>query len=225
MSVSETAIPSVLLILSLITLPYLFPRVQVIDEGDRAVAVTVDSDAEDEDDDEIRPTDSLFVAAITEDEDSHLEVQLYSEDGNLYVHHDIYLPEFPLCVAWLDCPPYRVDGGQMKMGNYLAVGTFAPAIEIWNLDVLDPLEPSAILGGEDPSASSSGKKKKKKREKMQFLPGSHTEGVMSMSWNKTYRQVLSSGSADQSVKIWDVTTQQCSFTFNHHTDKVCGNCF
>jgi hypothetical protein len=30
----------------------------------------------------------------------------------------------------------------------VAVGTFRPGIEIWDLDVLDPLEPSAVLGGE-----------------------------------------------------------------------------
>jgi hypothetical protein len=33
---------------------------------------------------------------MTEDEFSHLEVQLLSDDGNLYVHHDITLPDFPL---------------------------------------------------------------------------------------------------------------------------------
>jgi hypothetical protein len=30
----------------------------------------------------------------------------------------------------------------------VAVGTFRPGIEIWDLDVIDPLEPSRILGGE-----------------------------------------------------------------------------
>lgn len=30
----------------------------------------------------------------------------------------------------------------------MAVGTFRPGIEIWDLDVIDPLEPSRILGGE-----------------------------------------------------------------------------
>jgi periodic tryptophan protein 1 len=37
---------------------------------------------------------------MTEDEFSHLEVQLLSDDGNLYVHHDITLPDFPLSLAW-----------------------------------------------------------------------------------------------------------------------------
>ncbi len=69
--------------------------------------------------------------------------------GELFVHHDITLPEIPLCLAWLDCPPFQdtSSGQQLAIGSYLAVGTFDPVIEIWNLDVLDPLEPSATLGG------------------------------------------------------------------------------
>ncbi|CAM9177971.1 unnamed protein product, partial [Ectocarpus fasciculatus] len=188
----------------------------LLDVGDQAVAIGVDSEEEDDDadDNEIRPTDSLFVVAHTDDEDSHIEVQLYNEaEGSLYVHHDIYLPEFPLSVAWMDCPPYLNDGTQMTVGNYLAVGTFSPAIEIWNLDVLDPLEPSATLGGE-----ATGKKKKKSGP--QFAPGSHTDSVLGLSWNKSFRQALASASADKNVKIWDVTTQACSHTFQHHTDKV-----
>lgn len=131
----------------------------------------------------------------------------------------------------LDCPPFvNSDGAQTSVGSYVAVGTFSPAIEIWNLDVLDPLEPTAVLGGIDKRAktlqqqkkSSSGKKGKKQKC---YLPGSHQGPVMSLSWNSTFRQALASGSADSTVKIWDVTTQACSFTMNHHTDKVeCSVC-
>ena len=157
---------------------------------------------------------------MTEDEFSHLEVQVFSEEGNLFVHHDITLPDFPLSLAWMDCPPFQTaDGSQSSVGNYIAVGTFSPAIEIWNLDVLDPLEPTAILGGENPEMQA-GKKGKKSKKMSAFLPGSHEAAVMGLSWNSTYRQALASGSADTTVKIWDVTTQTCSHTFTHHTDKV-----
>ena len=180
----------------------------------------MEADEEDEDaeDDQILPSDALMLVAVTEDDYSHLEVQVLSEDGSLYVHHDITLPEFPLCLAWMDCPPYLVDGAQTAVGNYVAVGTFDPAIEIWNLDVLDPLEPSAVLGGVDDSVPI--KKKKSKKAKPQFKVGSHEDAVMSLSWNRVYRQALASGSADFTVKIWDVTTQVCSHTFSHHTNKV-----
>lgn len=191
----------------------------MIQSGDSAFALEADSDDEDAEDDEIRPTDSLVVVAITEDEYSHLEIQLLSEDLNLYTHHDITLPEFPICIAWMDCPPYQTNGSQISIGNYCAVGTFDPAIEIWNLDVMDPLEPTAVLGGKLPEKKTRLKKKKGDKN-ISFKPGSHTDAVMALGWNATYRQALASGSADKTVKIWDVTTQTCSHTFNHHKDKV-----
>jgi periodic tryptophan protein 1 len=43
---------------------------------------------------------------------------------------------------------------------------------------------------------------------------------MGLSWNRQFRQAMASCSADTTVKIWDVTTQACSHTFTHHTDKV-----
>jgi periodic tryptophan protein 1 len=187
--------------------------------GGGALAIEADSEDEDADDDEIRRTDALLCVAITEDDFSHLEVQLLSDDGNVYTHHDITLPEFPLCLAWMDCPPYLQEGGQQSLGNYIAVGTFDSAIEIWNLDVLDPLEPTATLGGIDTSATKK-KHKKHKNKAPKLKEGSHDGHVLCMSWNKNIRQVLCSGSSDKTVKIWDVTTQVCSHTFTHHTDKV-----
>lgn len=117
-------------------------------QGNNVILDEGDSDEEDAEDNEVRPTDALLAVAITEDEYSHLEIQLLSDDGNLYVHHDIALPDFPLCLAWTDCPPFLAQDNQSQVtiGNFMAVGTFNPVIEIWNLDVLDPLEPTATLG-------------------------------------------------------------------------------
>lgn len=181
-------------------------EIALLEHGTSALAIDPESDDEDADDDQIRSTDALLIAAITEEDYSHIEIQLLSNEGELFVHHDITLPEIPLCLAWLDCPPFQdtSSGQQLSIGSYLAVGTFDPVIEIWNLDVLDPLEPSATLGG-------GGKKNK---------ANSHSDAVMSLAWNKSYRQVLASGSADTSVKIWDITTQKCSYTFNNHKNKV-----
>ena len=93
---------------------------------------------------------------------------------NLYVHHDILLPAFPLSVAWLDCNPQ----GYVEPGNYAAVGTMSPGIEIWDLDVVDSVEPLASLGGsidgatplaseaaEGKAISKKVKGKKEKKEK------------------------------------------------------------
>lgn len=182
-------------------------------QGDNVILDEFDSDDEDAEDNEVRPTDALLAVAMTEDEYSHLEIQLLSEDGNLYVHHDIALPDFPLCLAWTDCPPFLApDQSQVSVGNFMAVGTFDPVIEIWNLDVLDPLEPTATLGAKTT--------KKKKKSSSSYTAETHSDAVMGLNWNRQFRQAMASCSADKSVKIWDITTQACSHTFTHHSDKV-----
>lgn len=121
-------------------------------------------------------------------------------------------------------------------GNYVAVGTFDPGIEVWNCDILNVLEPTVMLGGEDTSAADAKWAKKlgvKKTPKSKFRSksgsglrnGSHTDAVMSLSWNQIHRQVLASGSADKTVKLWDITkaddaTGGVAATFNIHKDKV-----
>jgi periodic tryptophan protein 1 len=94
-----------------------------------------EDDEEDIDDTTVKPTDSVIICARNEDDVSHLEVYLYEESSgspNMYVHHHIIIPEFPLCTAWLDCP---LKGGEK--GNFVAIGSKdTPTIEIWDLDVV-----------------------------------------------------------------------------------------
>lgn len=196
-----------------------------------------EEDDDDDDDDSdaldvnLSEDDAILVVAKTEDDFAALEVHVYEEKtGNLFVHHDIPLPSFPLCLAHGDI---NAEGGA---GNYIAVGTFSPGIEVWNLDILNALEPSCVLGGEDTSAADELMKMnmmlaaKGEKQKNRQLPeggmkkGSHTDAVMSLSWNKIHRQVIASGSADQTVKIWDITKADGpdanAATFMHHKDKV-----
>lgn len=196
-------------------------------------------DKEDDDDEEIedmtiKDSDLIVLTARNEDDVSHLEVWVYEteesvsedpEEGNMYVHHDIMLPAFPLCLSWLDCNP-RGEG----KGNYVAVGTMQPEIEIWDLDVVDSVEPVSVLGGALQPAGgeeSSEKKKKSKKKKskakakeVKYKEGSHTDAVLGLSWNSEFRNVIASASADKSVKIWDVVKGTCEHTMNIHTDKV-----
>ncbi|CAK4079665.1 unnamed protein product [Aphanomyces euteiches] len=182
-----------------------------------------DEDDEDKADMEIRPTDAVVMVCNTEEDFSNLEIHVFEEDtGNLYVHHEINLPAFPLALAWMDIAPLPPVNGQPVNGSFVAVGTFKSGIEIWNLDVLDVLEPTATLGGEANSTfrDVAISKAMRKKHKAALKPGSHQDAVLGLDWNAGHRNMLASASADASVKIWDVTTQQCMHTMTHHGDKV-----
>ena len=60
-------------------------------------------DSEEEKEDyTIRKTDSLIVTATAENDHSNLEVYLYDhKTSDLYVHHEIILGSYPLCIEWL----------------------------------------------------------------------------------------------------------------------------
>lgn len=172
-----------------------------------------DYDSEELEDITIKAEDAVIVCARNEDDISHLEIWILEDqkDGNsnMYVHHDIIIPAFPLCTAWLDCP---LKGGEK--GNFVAVGSMDPAIEIWDLDIMDEVQPSLVLGG------ISEKKKKGKKKSIKYKKDSHSDSVLGLAWNKEYRNILASASADKLVKIWDVATGKCNITMEHHIDKV-----
>ncbi|KAF3939555.1 Xenin [Dactylella cylindrospora] len=179
-----------------------------------------------EDDDEreelqILPTDNLLLAGRFEDELAHLEVYVYEDDSdNLYVHHDLMLPAIPLCIEWIDLPIRTTPAPNIK-GNLAAVGTTDPDIEIWNLDTVDSLFPDAILGaGSNPKLESSKKSKKKKKKSKGPVSTHHTDSILSLSSNRTHRNLLASGSADTTIKLWDLATLTAAHSYTHHTDKV-----
>ncbi|KAG8054137.1 hypothetical protein GUJ93_ZPchr0001g30387 [Zizania palustris] len=174
---------------------------------------------DDEDDEEIedmtiKPTDLMIVCAYNEDDVNSLQVNLLeeTEDGdlNMFVHHDLPLADFPLCTAWMD---FNLKGGDK--GNFIAVGTMDPAIEIWDLDIVDEVQPHVVLGGH-----SNKKKKVKGKKTKKYKKGSHRSSVLGLAWNKEVRNVLASASADKTVKIWDVSVGKCAVTLEHHDDKV-----
>jgi periodic tryptophan protein 1 len=159
-------------------------------------------------------SDNLLVTAKTEDEISQLEIYVYDEtQENLYVHHDIMLPSFPLCLEWLDFHPAGPASSVPNVsatGNYIAVGTMEPEIEIWSLDTLEAIYPTSVLGRPDLSKShtpvpvGTGKKKRKKTKLRTVSPMHHVDAVLDLAWNKTHRNLLASASADTTVKLWDL---------------------
>ncbi|KAI9764563.1 MAG: hypothetical protein M1840_008389 [Geoglossum simile] len=180
-----------------------------------------EEDNEEREELQILATDNLVLTAKVEDEVAHLEVYVYEDEAdNLYVHHDIMLPAIPLCVEWLDVPVGKEKAEKEVNGNFVAVGTFDPDIEIWDLDLIDCLYPNAILGQREETSEGRKKKKKRKRSK-KANDHYHVDAVLSLAANRHHRNLLASSSADKTVKLWDLNTTVCAKSYSHHTGKVC----
>ncbi|XP_046420036.1 periodic tryptophan protein 1 homolog [Neodiprion fabricii] len=170
------------------------PYITIPDSGDE------DSEKED---DIIKPDDNLVVMGHVEGDASILEVFVYNEaEGSFYCHHDILLPSFPLCLEWLNFDP-----SDAKPGNFCAIGNMTPIIEVWDLDLVDCLEPVFKLG------SKPSKKRKQKRV-------GHRDAVLDVAWNCNYTHVLASGSVDQTVLLWDLDNGTPVTKLNTFNEKV-----
>lgn len=147
-------------------------------EGDYIDAIDDISD-EDEEDYTIHKDDNLILCTSTEDGGfSTLEVYIFnSPDNNLYVHHDIVLSAYPLCVEWL--PSYQNN----NRANFAIVGTFLPEIEIWNLDVLDAIDPDLTLGNPEQDEKIIKNISKKKNKIKNVNSNYHTDAVMAINLN------------------------------------------
>lgn len=57
------------------------------------------------------------------------------------MHHEVYLPAYPLCFEWLN-----FSSTDEKV-NFLAIGDMQKDINIWDLDTVDVLDPVCTLSG------------------------------------------------------------------------------
>ena len=90
-----------------------------------------------------------------------------------YVHHDVLLPSFPMALEWIG---YGSGADDAKHGNLVAVGSMSPVIDVWDLDLVDSLEPDFSLGI---------KAKKKKKVKGY----GHKDAVLALAWNNNAEYV------------------------------------
>ncbi|KAJ0181424.1 hypothetical protein K1T71_003509 [Dendrolimus kikuchii] len=157
----------------------------------------------DEEDDIIKPEDNLLLVGHVESDASILEVYIFNkEEGSFYVHHDIILPWFPLCIEWLSHDPTDANPG-----NLCALGGMDPVIQVWDLDIENCLEPAFKLG------KKPNKKKKTKRV-------GHKDAVLDLSWNRNFTHVMASGSADTTVLLWDLDQGTPHTKLDYFQDKV-----
>ena len=79
----------------------------------------------------------MVLVGRADDEYSVVEVHIFNEaTQDEYCHHEVMLTAHPLCIELV-----RLD--ELSL---IAVGTMEPEIELWDLDLVDSVEPCVVLG-------------------------------------------------------------------------------
>jgi len=179
------------------------PQLKMSDVVEVTEEDEIADDENDAEDDLIKPEDNLVLVGRVEVDCSSLEVYIYNEaENSLYVHHDFILPFPPLCVEW-----FSYDPGSETPSNLCAIGGMEPIIQIYDLDIHQPLEPILKLG-------------KKANKKRNIKKLGHKTAVLDLSWNSNYQHILASASVDQTVLLWDLENATPALTLKDFAEKV-----
>ena len=137
----------------------------------------------------IQENDNLLLVGHVQEDASSLDVYVYNEEDN-YVHHDVILPAFPMCFE-----PIYYDSVQQCTANLLAIGDMTKYIQVWDLDIVNELEPKITLKG-------------------------HKDAVLGLSWNSQTKNILASCSVDKSVRIWDLNVNKSIHQLKKFADRI-----
>ena len=124
----------------------------------------------------------------------------------------------PVCVnASLARRPHQ----DLVLVNYIAVGSMEGAIELFDVDLVDQMEPMHTFG-------KTEKKKKKKsktgKKSSQKSGEGHDAAVLDLAWNKLVRQIIASSSADATVALWDLSQMKMALHLDKLHEKQVGKC-
>lgn len=175
------------------------------DDDPHLTVKDADNKDSDDEDETIMSSDNLVAVGHVDGDAAILEIYVYNADEtSFYVHHDILLPAIPLCMEWMNYDP---GDEYLRPGNMLAIGSMAPVVDVWDLDIADSLEPAFSLG-------KKGSKKKK------IAGVGHKDAVLSLAWNTHAEHVLASGSVDQTVILWDMEHGTVAQHLKYFKEKV-----
>jgi len=155
----------------------------------------------------------LLIATKIENLANQLKIFAYNaaEDNNkahLFVHHDIMLNKMPLSFA--------VMKNNTTERSHVAIGAIDQTIQIWDLDELDPIEPSTVL---EDCFKNELKTKVKIIRNLNQHDSDYSINCLECNYHYCHNGLVS-GSTDGLIRFWDVTKQNCTERLNHHHQKV-----
>src|SRR5262249_40931182 len=111
---------------------------------------------------------------------------------------------------WL--PPYFLAQVHLELGDWAAA-----------VGILEKIPPAAVNLDEVRNALALTRERLAAPRRCVHILQGHTDWVSSVCWTVDGRHALS-GSADRTLKLWEVTTGQCLRTFRGHTEWVTSTC-
>ncbi len=82
-------------------------------------------------------------------------------------------------------------------------------VNVWDLDIVNAVKPVLTLGRSSLKSPSS-----KRRQKRDGTAQGHSDAVLCLDWNHIAEHVMASGSADQSLILWDLDEAKASTVVN-----------